>query len=213
MSWKETFRIHLVRMEKLFQKYHPPFKNDVKVYLAGYLARYTDNQYIKQIQPYIRDLDEIKHLVMKHHHKLGQKSILVFYAKVNAEYKMFQLTKEMSQSKSQTPLFISLQIKEPASLFSLASTYSQVSGKLYQAFIYEVLYKRIWEVLELLSEYMKSLYLEKSEPLTIRIEELTEEELKDFNLNFKKILNNDIKVEDFKKSINDDLLNNFFHLS
>lgn len=216
MHWKERFRFHLIKLEKYFQPYKPPFKNDIKVYLAGYVARYSDTSYINQIQPFLfRDAGEIKKMIIKHHDKLGQNAPLIFYARINAEYRMYRIIKEKTEEKTPVSILYSLQLKEPASLFSVASTYSRIAGMRYQALLYEILYKRIQEVLEILSDYFRNVTSTDND-LTMEVETIPEDEMLDFYSRIRDTVDKEthnITEKDYRISEITEILKRIMHLS
>ena len=210
MNWKESFKIHLVKMDQYFQKYKPPFKSDIKVYLAGYYARYLDEEYKNQIQPYIiENLEYFKQLIKKHHLKLGQNASIFYYAKINAEYRMFNILQKSITQKEFHSFTLNYELSEPASLYLLASTYYRLSGKIYNALIFEYIYKRIREIFLILNLYSKAVELDQSK------EKITQEELENFINNLKKELSqeNQISIEQIQKDPINQILSKLFYQS
>lgn len=155
-TWHDTFQFHIIRMNPYFKKIKPPIKSDLKIYLAGYYARFLDEEYKKQIKPYIiDDLETFKNFIKKHEYKLGQKAPVFYLAKLNAEYKMFRLVEESIKYKNYKVQRFYLM--EPAILFSIASNYYRLAGKLYHALLFEMLYKRIQDIFSVFQYYTESL--------------------------------------------------------
>lgn len=223
MGWKDYYKFHLIKMDKVFMKYMPPFKNDVKVYLAGYFARYLDSEYKKQIQPILfKNPEELQALIRKHSQKLGQKSMIYFFAKVNAEYKLFSILIEYLIEHSDGFIF---QLKEPANLYSIASIYSRLAGRTYHSLLYEYIYKRIQEVFSILFSYSCSINLDEvvkelqkvyslelnlEDYIHISIENITNEDYQNFRNNLTHTIQNDITENEIKESTYNSLLFNFF---
>ncbi len=198
MNWKETFKIHLIKMNQYFDSFQPPIKNDIKVYLAGSFARYLDKEYISQIKPYIiDDLESFINFIKKFKYKLGNNAPIFYYAKINAEFKMFQLLENQSTKNIET---ISYYLHEPATLFSFASIYYRLAGKIYQSILFEIIYKRIKEIFSALELYVRSLDLEYKkkydQDIPVIIEEIKDEEIYYFLENYNE--KNDITIQDIK---------------
>jgi hypothetical protein len=221
MNWKESFKIHLIKMDKFFTYCKPPLKCDVKVYLAGYYARFLDEDYINQIKPFIiEDKEYFKILIKKHHQKLGQNAPIFYYAKINAEYKMYLILRQFSRYKKLYNYSLQYELSEPATLYLLASNYYRYSGKIYQALLFENIYKRIKEIFSILNQYTKSLELEmKNQSKTnnhfnISYEIITESEIENFKENLiKEYQENTITEKEIKEIKNQELnqiLNNLF---
>ncbi len=185
-TWRETFQYHVIRMNPYFKRIKPPIKSDVKIYLAGYYARFLDEEYKKQIKPYIiEDLETFKNFIKKHEFKLGQNAPVFFYAKLNAEYKMFQLLEESIKYKNYK--FHKFYLTEPAILFSITSNYYRMAGKLYHALLFEILYKRIQDIFSVFHYYTQSLgyhykqkYLESEEKEEILDVSISDNEIHQF---------------------------------
>ncbi|GIX40641.1 MAG: hypothetical protein KatS3mg129_0374 [Leptospiraceae bacterium] len=217
MNWKETFKIHLIKMDKFFSFCKPPIKNDVKVYLAGYYARYLDDDYRNQIQPYIiKDIEHFKELIKKHHLKLGQNAPIFYYAKINAEYKMFYLLTENLNKKQIYEYSLNYQLSEPATLYSLTSTYYRISGQIYHALLFENIYKRIKEIFSILNLYSKAIHLNQKfekEEISYKLDTPTEEEIEQFKINLKKEIQNQITEKEIKNDEINQILSKFFFQS
>lgn len=223
MSWKDYYKFHLIKMDKVFTNYVPPFKNDVKVYLAGYFARYLDSEYKKQIQPILfKNVEELQILIRKHSQKLGQKSMIYFFAKVNAEYRLFSILIEYLLDHSDGFIF---QLKEPANLYSIASIYSRLAGRTYHSILYEYIYKRIQEVFSILFSYSCSINLDEvvkeqkkaynlelnlEDYISVSIENLSNEDYQNFQNNLAQNIQNDITEKEIQESKYNSLLFNFF---
>ncbi|MFN3604555.1 MAG: hypothetical protein ACK4UJ_07575 [Leptonema sp. (in: bacteria)] len=210
-------------MDSFFIKCKPPIKNDIKVYLAGYLARYLDKEYKKQIQPVLlKDLEEMDSIIRKHQYKLGQKSPIYFYARINAEYQMFSL---LLESLIYNTNYQFLKLKEPANLFSIASVYSKLAGKIYYSLLFEYIYKRIQEIFSLLFSYSQYINLDSilkelsknqklktnlEEILNITIDDIKDEEYKNFQKNLEFTIDNMISEKEILESATNSILFNFF---
>ncbi len=227
MIWKESYKIHLIKMDQFLRSYEPPLKNDIKVYLAGFFARYLDMEYKKQIRFFLLESkEEMDQIIRKHEYKLGQKSIIYFYAKINAEYKMFSLLLYHLLYNSDSYIF---QLKEPANFFSIASIYSLKSGKIYDSLLFDYIYKRIKDIFSALLSYSYFIEIDKTlkklsktfnseskseskieDILEITINDVTEEELKNFWENLNVTIQNNFSSEEMLQYKMNLILSNFF---
>lgn len=225
MMWKESYKIHLIKMDQFLRSYEPPLKNDVKVYLAGFLARYLDIEYKKQIRFFLlKSLEEMNQMIKKHEYKLGQKSIIYFYARINAEYKMFSLLLYRLLYNSNSYIF---QLSEPANFFSIASIYSLKSGKTYDSLLFDYIYKRIKDIFSVLLSYSYFIELDKTlkeltktlnaesntnieEIIEVTVSEVTQEELKNFLESFRVTAKNNITEQELIQYKMNQIISNFF---
>jgi len=122
---------------------------------------------------------------------------------------LFNILQKSLKEKEIHSFTLNYELSEPASLYLLASTYYRLSGKIYNALIFEYIYKRIKEIFLILNLYSKII-----EPNELK-EKVTQEELENFITNLKKELSqkNEISIEQIQNDPLNQILSKFFYLS
>jgi len=170
IEWQHTFRFHVLAMEHFLGKNKSiSFPGDKCVYLAGMVARQTDEKYCKQIAAMlIEDPAQIDLAVRRHDPYIGQNAPIVTLSKINAEY----ITVRLAVSPR---IALPFETRFPIRLFGLASQYSYLAGNRTMGDIFHFLRNHFGLVLDLLHGYLE--YLQKNAQ---RLEEASESMWKRF---------------------------------
>ncbi|MCE9597817.1 MAG: hypothetical protein K8S54_07605 [Spirochaetia bacterium] len=154
-DWAQTFRFHVLAFEHVLgENKHIRVPGEKTVYLAGMVARQTDEVYRKQItNMLVNDPSEIDLAVRMHDPYIGQNAPIVTLSRINAEHITIRLA---VCERTAFPF----ETRFPIRLFGLASQYSYLAGNRTMGDIFHFLRNHYSLVLELLRGYLD--YVQKN---------------------------------------------------
>lgn len=147
--WRDTFRHHIIGIERELENSRFRFSGELVVYLAGMVARELDTNYKQESKMFLLESPEqMDEIVKQHILFLGQNAIIVTYSKINAEHLTYNL------AVSSENFFKTLELRRIAKLFSIASTFSHYSGNHLLGKIFSTIAKNLHSIVEFLEIYL-----------------------------------------------------------
>lgn len=161
-AWRDTFRSHILLLEKFLLVRGTPLSGQNTVYLAGMVARELDTHYQSQIQDFLLEHPhEVDEVIRQHEPYIGQNAPIVTLTRINAEH----LTFEIAIGSEDFSRYFQMMI--PAKYFGIASFYSHQAGNRVLGEIFGFIRNHYRLVMDLLSGYLK--YIKDADELELKI--------------------------------------------
>lgn len=148
LHWRDAFSYHLGGLETfLLNRRGRRLNGETTVYLAGVVARESDQEYRRAVSVFrIDHPEELDLAVRRHDPYLGQNAPLVTLSRVNAE----RLTYELALDRGAAQLRRML----PGKYFGIAAYYSHMAGKRQLATLFDFFRNHLGLVIDVIAGYI-----------------------------------------------------------